>query len=394
MKKKIIILGSTGSIGLNTLKIVEKNKNLFNISLLSANKNYSLICNQIKKYNPEYFIIKNEKILKRIKERFKKKRIKFLNNFNNLKFKKKVDITVSAIPGIDGLGPTIMMTKLSKKLLIANKEAVICGWNLIKKSSLRYKTQIIPVDSEHFSISRLIKNFDLKKIKKIYITASGGPFLNLKYNKFKKIKPKDALRHPKWKMGKKSQLTSATLMNKVLELIEAQKIFDIPSNKIGIIIHPESLVHAIIKLENGLSYFIYHETSMIIPLVNAIFDENLKINKILSEKKTNQSQLLKNLSFQKVNYKTFPSIKLIKKISEYPSTPIIINASNEILVDQFLRQNIPFLKIYKIIMTILNDRNYKKYAIRRPKNIKQILTIDNWARKLTLKKCQIKKKYY
>ena len=154
--KKIIILGSTGSIGLNTLKIVEKNKNLFNISLLSANKNYSLICNQIKKYNPEYFIIKNEKILKRIKERFKKKRIKFLNNFNNLKFKKKVDITVSAIPGIDGLGPTIMMTKLSKKLLIANKEAVICGWNLIK-SSLRYKTQIIPVDSEHFSISRLIK---------------------------------------------------------------------------------------------------------------------------------------------------------------------------------------------------------------------------------------------
>ena len=234
----------------------------------------------------------------------------------------------------------------------------------------------------HFELF-LLEYHKLNEIKKIYLTASGGPFLNYKINQFKRIKPKDAIKHPKWKMGKKISVDSSTLMNKILELIEAQKLFNIPRKKIDILIHPNSLVHAVIKLKNGLTKFLYHETSMIIPLVNAIFDGNLNINDFIkSQKETG----IENLIFKKVDKKTFPLIRLKDKANELPSTAIIINASNEILVDQFLRKKIPFLSIFKIIMAILNDKNYRKYAIRKPKNIKQINNIDMWARDKTFEK--------
>jgi 1-deoxy-D-xylulose-5-phosphate reductoisomerase len=386
MSISIAILGSTGSIGLSTLSIIDKKRNFFKINLLSANKNYKQICKQIIKYNPNFFVINDLVIFKKIKKKFKNRNIIILNSLDSFKFKKKIDITVSAIPGLAGLEPTIFMLKLSKKILIANKESVICGWDLIKKNSLKYKTKIIPVDSEHFSILKLLKNNNLKDIKKIFITASGGPFLNYKLNQFKKIKPKDALKHPKWKMGKKITIDSATLMNKILELIEAQKLFKIPNHKLDILIHPESLVHAIVELKNGLTKFIYHETSMIIPLVNAIFDEKLNIEDFYKIKKKIRDLPIKNLTFDTVNKKKFPTIRLKSVANKHPSSPIIVNASNEILVDQFLQKKIPFTGIFKIIMSILNDRNYKKYAIRKPKNINQINIINDWAKQVTYKK--------
>ena len=386
MSISIAILGSTGSIGLSTLSIIDKKRNFFKINLLSANKNYKQICKQIIKYNFNFFVINDLVIFKKIKKKFKNRNIIILNSLDSFKFKKKIDITVSAIPGLAGLEPTIFMLKLSKKILIANKESVICGWDLIKKNSLKYKTKIIPVDSEHFSILKLLKNNNLKDIKKIYITASGGPFLNYKLNQFKKIKPKDALKHPKWKMGKKITIDSATLMNKILELIEAQKLFKIPNHKLDILIHPESLVHAIVELKNGLTKFIYHETSMIIPLVNAIFDEKLNIEDFYKIKKKIRDLPIKNLTFDTVNKKKFPTIRLKSVANKHPSSPIIVNASNEILVDQFLQKKIPFTGIFKIIMSILNDRNYKKYAIRKPKNINQINIINDWAKQVTYKK--------
>ena len=193
--------------------------------------------------------------------------------------------------------------------------------------------------------------------------------------------PTDALKHPKWKMGKKISVDSATLMNKILELVEAQKLFNISNNKLEILIHPDSLVHAIIEFRNGLVKFMYHDNSMIIPLANAIFDGSLNIeNFYLNKKEKFNDKIIKNLKFSKVNKVTFPLIKLKNKIQEYPSTPIIINAANEILVDHFLNKKLQFLRINKIIMSVLNDRNYKKYAIRKPKNINHIIKIDKWAR--------------
>ena len=386
MKQTISILGSTGSVGLSALSIVDKKKKYFKPFLLSANKNYKLIAKQIKKYKPIFFVITDAEIFKKTKQKFKNNKIKILNNFNSLKLKKKSDITISAIPGIAGLQPTIAMIKLSKKVLIANKESIICGWNLIKKTSQKNKTKIVPIDSEHFSILKLLENHTLDDIKKIYITASGGPFLNYKPHQFKKITPKDALNHPKWKMGKKITIDSSTLMNKILELIEAEKLFNIPNNKLDILIHPNSLVHAIIELKNGLTKFIYHQTSMVIPLANAIFDGNLNIDDFYKKKKKAHTNIIENLIFKKVDHKIFPIIKLKDSVNKHPSTSIIINASNEILVDHFLRKKMPFSYIFKIIMIILNDKNYKKYAIKNPKNLIQINKIDNWARAKTLEK--------
>jgi 1-deoxy-D-xylulose-5-phosphate reductoisomerase len=380
MKKKISILGSTGSIGLSTLKIIDKKIKFFKINILTANKNYLLICDQIIKYKPKFFVILNKKVYEKVKKKFKKKNnIKILHSFNQIKLKNKSDITISAIPGISGLQPTILMTKISKKILIANKESVICGWDLIKKIALKSNTELIPVDSEHFSIFYLLKNHKLKNIKKIFITASGGPFLEYTKKQLKKIKPKDALKHPKWRMGKKISVDSSTLMNKMFELIEAQKLFDIPDKKLEVLIHPESLVHAIIMFKNGLSKFLYHETSMIIPIANAIFNENIHIDELITFKK----QTINSLTFKKVKQEIFPIIKIKKRLNEYSSTPIILNAANEVLVDHFLREKIPYLSINKIIMTILNDKNYKKYAIRKNKNINQINIIDSWARSRT-----------
>ena len=385
MKKSISILGSTGSIGINTLEIIDRKKNFFKIYLLSANKNYKLICSQIRRYNPHYFIVIDKKTFQKVRKKFKKKKIKVLNNFETINLKYKTDITVSSIPGIAGLLPTIIMTKLSKKILIANKESIICGWELIKNASYKNKTKIIPVDSEHFSILKLIENHNLNEIKKIYITASGGPFLNYESKRLKKITPRDALKHPKWKMGKKITIDSSTLMNKIFELIEAQKLFNIPKDKIDIIVHPNSLVHAVLKLKNGLTKFIYHETSMKIPLVNAIFDGNLNIEDFYIKKKENKVQL-ENLIFEKVKKKTFPIIKIKNRVTEYPSTPIILNAANELLVNLFLTRKVPYLSITKTILDILNDYNYRKYAIKRPKKIKQITEIDKWAREVIKKK--------
>ena len=238
------------------------------------------------------------------------------------------------------------------------------------------------MDSEHFSIMQLLKNYKMKDIQRIYLTASGGPFLNKRDSQLKKIKPEQALKHPKWKMGKKITINSSTLMNKILELVEAQKIFNISNKKLNIIIHPESLVHAIIELKNGLSHFVYHETSMAIPIANAIFDNQINVNDFYKVRKNN----LKSLSFRKADSKIFPMIKLKNKIFQYNSSPIIINAANEVLVDQFLRKKIPFLSMYKMVLIVLRDRNYKKYAIKKPKTISQINEISEWVKGILFNK--------
>ena len=381
MKKKIAILGSTGSIGTTSLKIIEKKLNLFKIELLSANKNYNKIYKQIIKFKPRYFVVTNNNIFLKIKKKFNNKKTKILNNYEKVSFSnKKVDITIASIPGIAGLEPTINFTKKSKKMLLANKESVICGWQIISKIGKKHRTKIVPIDSEHFSIMKLLENHKESEIEKIYITASGGPFLNLSKNRFKSIKPSDAVKHPKWSMGKKISVDSSTLMNKILELIEAQKIFPFDLKKYQILIHPQSLVHAIIKLKNGITKLLYHEPDMTIPISNAIFDSKVDINNYISKK-----DKIKNLEFIDPDEKRFSAIKLIPKLNKYVSTPIIINAANEILVDHFLKKKISFTSILRYLFQVLKDKNYRKYAIYKPTNLKNIYIIDQWSRMTALK---------
>ena len=388
MIKTVSILGSTGTIGKSLLNIIASDKKNFQIVLLTADKNHKLLIKQAKKFKVKNLIITNRKSYEILKDKLKKnKSINIFNNYNcfNKIFKKKIYYVMSSISGINGLPPTLKIIKYTQNIAIANKESIIVAWNLISKELKKNSTNFVPVDSEHFSIWYGLNNYRSSSIDKIYLTASGGPFLNYDYKKLKNIEPKDALKHPKWKMGKKISIDSSTLMNKIFELIEAQKLFNIPKEKIDIIIHPNSLVHAIIELKNGLIKFIYHETSMKVPLANAIFAGKLNIDDFYKKNKKTDI-LLENLSFEKVKKKNFPIIKIKNRITEYPSTPIIINAVNELLVNLFLTKKLPYLSITKTILYILNDYNYRKYAIKKPKNIKEIVKIDTWAREVIKRK--------
>ena len=376
MKKKIAILGSTGSIGKNLLKILEKNKSSVEILLLTANKNHKVLLNQIKKYNVKNIIITNKLSYKILVKKLKKKNVNIYNDYSslNLIFKKKIDYVMSSISGINGLIPTIKIIKHTKKIAIANKETIICAWNLIKNELKKNKTLFIPVDSEHFSLWYALQNLPSNKIEKIYLTASGGPFLNLNKRKLNKINVSQALKHPNWKMGKKISVDSSTLMNKVFEVIEAKHIFELPYNKISILTHPSSYVHAIVKFSNGLIKIIAHDTTMKIPIFNTIFTDDK--NKIFS-KKINLTKL-NTLNLKKVDIEHFPSIKITKKlpnkISLYESVIVCVN---DRLVNLFLNKKIKYKQIVTIMLKIINYKVFLKYKKLTPKKIEDIISVKN-----------------
>ena len=379
-KKTFAILGSTGSIGKSTLNVINKLKDT-KVELIFADKNFKEILKQIRIYKPRIVVVNSIETFIKLKNIFKKK-IKILNDYKeSKKYLKKIDTTISAIPGINGLDPTIYFTEFSKKVLIANKESVICGWHLITDQAKKFNTKLIPIDSEHFSINFLLKNYSPDQIDKIYITASGGPFLNLDKKSFKKIQPHQAVKHPKWKMGKKISVDSATLMNKVLEVIEAVKLFSINLNKFKIVVHPQSLVHSIIELKNGLRIFLYHEPDMRIPIANAIEDSS----KTLENFKFNYKKISNNLTFLPVDKTKFPVEEIIKRINVNNSSPILINAANEIIVDHFLKKKIKFIEIFKFLKLFLNNIGYIKTSKIIPNSIEKVRKLDLIGRQLTLK---------
>ena len=386
MKKKIAILGSTGSIGKSTLEVIKKNKKDFNIVLLSANNNYRDLINQAKYFDAENVIIKNEKFYEKVKNSLKKNKTKVYSGNISLDkvVKKKLDYTMSSIIGIAGLQPTLDSIKLSKVVALANKESIICGWDILLKYIKKYKTTILPVDSEHFSIRELTKEVKDEDVEEIIITASGGPFLSKPKNMFHKITPNEAVRHPNWRMGKKISVDSSNLMNKVFEVVEAYKLFNFDKNKYKIIIHPQSYVHSIIRFKNGLVKMIMHNTDMKIPISNTLYPNK---NKFLNIGKIN-TKILNQLTFYKVDLKKFPSIQLINKCLNLGYlAPTIVNASNEVLVKLFLAKKIGFLEIVSTINKIIKDKDFKKYARRKPKTINDIKIADNWARLKTLSLC-------
>ncbi len=386
MKRKIAILGSTGSIGKSTLDIIRKDKKNFDVILLTANNNYKKLIQQAKQFNAKNVLIKNHKFYLRVKNSLKKTKV-YSGDISIKKiFSKKLDYTMSAVVGLAGLQPTLDVIKISKTVAIANKEAIICGWDIISKLIKRYKTQILPVDSEHFSIMELTKNANDSDVEEIIITASGGPFLKKPLNKLNQVKPKQAINHPNWKMGKKISIDSANMMNKVIEVIEDCKLFKFDKKKYKIMIHPQSYVHSIIRFKNGLIKMILYNTDMKIPISNTIYQNENSFSNISKI----DIKILNKLNFEKVNINKFPSIKLIKKCLNFDySTPIIINASNEVLVDLFLREKINFLDIVAIINKIFKDKDFSKYARRKPKTVKEIKIIDNWARLKTTNMCVI-----
>ena len=386
MKKKIAILGSTGSIGRSTLEIIKKDKKNFNVIFLSANNNYKKLIQQAKEFNVKNVLIKNEKFYEIVKNSLRKNKTRVFSGDTSINkiISGKLDYTMSAIVGLAGLQPTIDIIKISKIVAIANKETIICGWEILSKYIKKHKTKVLPVDSEHFSIMELTKDISDGEIEEIIITASGGPFLNMSKNKMNKVSPSQAVNHPKWKMGKKISIDSANLMNKVFEVIEACKIFKFSKDKYRIMIHPQSYVHSIIRFKNGLIKMILYNTDMKIPISNTLYGRK---NYVMNIKKID-TEILSKMSFQNVNIKRFPSTKLINKcFNSGISTPIIINASNEVLVDLFLKGKIRFLDIVKTINEIFKHKEFKKYARKKAKSVEDIKITDNWARLKTINMC-------
>ena len=383
MKKKIAILGSTGSIGLTTLDIISKNKKSFQIELLSTNRNIKKIKIQSKNFKVKNIIIHDKKIYDKNKFLFERLNINVYQNLADFrrKFKKKLDYTMCSITGLDGLKSTLEIIQLTKRIAIANKESIICGWNLIKKRLKKYKTEFIPIDSEHFSIFELIKNEKSENIKKIYITASGGPFLNVDKSKLSKFVPKNAIKHPTWKMGKKISIDSSTLINKVYELIEAKKIFELDYNKFEIIIQPTSYVHGVVVFNNGFCKVLSHPTSMKIPIYNSLLF-NEKITKISG---SFEFERMNNLNFQKIDKKKFPVFDILKKLTNNDSLyETVLVTANDVLVELFLNKKIKFYDIYKILNRILDLKEYKRYKILKPKNLNQINKLSKNVRLKTL----------
>jgi 1-deoxy-D-xylulose-5-phosphate reductoisomerase len=377
MKKKICILGSTGSIGKTTLEIISKNKKDFDVVLLSGNNNIKLLITQAKKFEPKYIYSNNFYFKEKLRIFCKANNINLIDDLILLK-KIKFDITVAAISGIAGLLPTINIIKFSKKILIANKESIICGWKFILKELKKYNCHFTPIDSEHFSIHNLIRYKNINTIKDIYLTASGGPFFKKKVN-LNKVTPAQAANHPNWKMGKKISIDSANLMNKVLEVIEASLIFNLPINKFKIIIHPQSLIHAVIEFKNGLSSMLYHYNDMKIPIANSLY------NNFYNYKNNEHEFLSQNqLTFIKANSKRNPSLKILKLKNVLNQKGfILINALNEILVQKFLENKITFADITNKLLGILNTKIVKNYLKNHQiRHINDVFKVYNFSRSI------------
>ena len=377
--KKIAIFGSTGSIGSSLLKIIKDDQKNFKIELLTANKNYKKLIKQVKLFNVKNIIVTDYNSFLIATKILKNTQVKVFKNFESLNkifdINKKIDYSMCAISGFQGLKPTLDIIKFTKTIAIANKESIICGWNLIKKDLKRYKTYFIPVDSEHFSIWSLLDNDKKNNFEKIYITASGGPFRKLSLKKFKNISIKDALKHPNWSMGKKITIDSATMMNKVFEIIEAKKIFDLNYSQLEILIHPNSYLHAIVKFNNGLSKLLVHDTNMTIPIFNSIYfntDKKLKSKNI-------DIEALNNLNLKKIDNIRFPVIKILNNLSEKDSLfETIIVCANDKLVKLFLNNSIKFTDISNILLKISTTAEFNKFRSIKPKNIEEINNLADY----------------
>ena len=377
--KKIAIFGSTGSIGTSLINIIKKDKQDFKIELLTADKNYKKLIKQAKFFNVKNIIITDNNSFLIASKLLKKSKIKIFKNFDSLNkifdINKRIDYSMCAISGFQGLKPTLDIIKFTKTIAIANKESIICGWNLINKNLKKYKTYFIPVDSEHFSIWSLLDNNRKNNFEKIYITASGGPFRNLSLKKFKNISIKDALKHPNWSMGKKITIDSATMMNKVFEIIEAKKIFDLDYNQLEILIHPKSYLHAIVKFNNGLSKLLIHDTNMTIPIFNSIYynsDKKLKSKNI-------DITILNNLKLKIIDNVKFPVIKILNNLSKEDSLfETIIVTANDKLVKLFLNNKIKFTDISDTLLKICSIAKFKKFKSIKPKNIDEINNLADY----------------
>ena len=370
-KQTLNIFGSTGSIGTQTLEVIKMFPNNFEINILSCESNYLLLAEQIKIFKPKIALIHKQFVekLKNLLPNFKE--IYSNDEFLSLISEKKVDISLIGVNGFNGLHYSWEAVKFSKKIAVANKESIICGGEIFLNHVKSYQTQLLPVDSEHNTIFQLMNGVKTNDIEKIIIAASGGPFLHWKKEQLTNITPDQASNHPKWKMGRKISIDSATLMNKALEMIECFYLFGMKN--IEAIIHPQSIIHGALELKSGMIIAGMAQSDMKTHIAHSLFYPETFQN---FAKRLNLRDLQK-LEFFDTSSSCFPFIKMADMIiNQYPHLSVIFNSLGEIAVDSFIQNKISFLKIGDFV-----EQNFFKYEnINEPKNINDLIEIDKMVR--------------
>ncbi len=373
--KRITILGSTGSIGTKALDVIENHPDDFTVAALASHSNVALLAEQAKKYRPKLVAIYDESKFSDLKNSLVGTDIKLVCGASGVEEVARydgADLTLIAIAGSAGLIPTLAAVEGGKTVALANKEPLVMAGGIITARAKEKGTKIIPVDSEHSAIFQCLNGQNGSIVNKIYLTGSGGPLRKINLKRFDSLSPEEVINHPKWKMGKKISVDSATLMNKGLEIIEAKWLFNINVDKIEVLIHPEAIIHSMVEFVDGSIIAQLSSTDMRLPILYALSYPK-RISSVLPPV---DFLKLKKLTFLPPNKRKFPCLKMSYEVARRGgSYPIVLNAANEEAVWAFLDRKIKFIQIPKIIEKLLS-----LHKERSNPTLEEILEIDAWAR--------------
>jgi len=379
--KKLTILGSTGSIGRNTLEIIGRHPEMFTVKALTAGKNVDLLAKQVELFHPEIAVVLDEDCALELERKlFHNRDVTVLfgqTGYLRAVSLESVDLVVSAMAGSAGLIPTVEAIDHGKHVALANKETLVMAGNIVMQKAISNHVKILPVDSEHSAIFQCLTGNRIEDLDKLFLTASGGPFLNTPEDEFKSITPEDALNHPVWSMGRKISIDSATLMNKGLEVIEATHLFGISQDCIEVLIHPQSIVHSMVSFNDGSILAQLSLPDMKVAIAYALaHPDRLPIRQPLPD-----FAAIGSLTFENPDIKKFPCLQMANEACQQGGTlPAVLNAANEIAVSAFLQKNITFDKISEVIGAVMKLH----IPVSQP-NLSDILQADSWAREMAWK---------
>ena len=373
--RSIALLGSTGSIGVSTLALVRRFPDRFKVPGMVAGRNLRLLADQIKEFSPHCVAIKDEEDVPRLRALLGRRRVEILAGEKGaiaVATAGEVDVVLAGIVGGAGLMPTLMAVQAGKEIALANKEALVMAGEIFVTAAKRKGVRLMPVDSEHSAIFQCLQGNRRDEVDKLILTASGGPFLRTPMNRLGKVSVQQALNHPNWKMGKKITIDSATMMNKGLEVVEARWEFDMEPARIEVVIHPQSVVHSMVRYQDGSIIAQLGIADMRIPIAYALaYPHRLK-----GDWRPLEVTRQKELNFLPVDKRRYPALKLAyDAIDEGGTMPAVLNAANEVAVAAFLEHRIGFREIHRVIADTMQG-----HASRRPKEVDEILEIDRWAR--------------
>jgi len=374
--KNIALLGSTGSIGVNSLKVIQAHPDQYRCIALAAGRNIELLLKQIRSFQPKAVCVMDEKLASRLKDQLSDRSAPDIffgtQGVVHLSTLEKVDTVISAMTGAAGLLPTYEAIKMGKSIALANKETIVMAGPLIMREAKKQGVSIIPVDSEHSAIFQSLQGHPKEDLRRVILTASGGPFRNFSLNEMDKVTPAQALNHPNWDMGEKITIDSATLMNKGLEAIEAKWLFNLEMDQISIIIHPQSVVHSMVEYKDGSIIAQLGIPDMVIPISYALSQPRHMENSLPPLRFDQVGQL----TFEKPDLKRFRCLDLALRAAKMGgSMPTVLNAANEIAVEAFLGKIIGFLDIPRLIETVM-----EAHQPHTTDSLEMVLESDAWSR--------------